>query len=494
MTLLAGAGELSGSGSPAWAGDPDPAGLSGKRPSFAVVIADQKLLDRYREIRRQTFCNEQAMFATDDADQMDQHPDTVSLVAVDPTGEVLGGVRVAREPSDATGAWWRGSRLALDPKHRGKSGVAASLVRAACSYVVKQGALRLDATVQLRAYRFFCQLGWEKVGEQEISGVPHLCMRWPIDRFERLVSQTKGHLGDLVGKLVPGGAQYVGDDAAPVPESDLLAATDAILASMVAKDPIWAGWCSVLVNMNDLAAMGASPLALLDSLGAPDTGMAAAVLDGMGAAARAWGVPIIGGHTQIGVPPSLSVTALGRAGEPITSGGGRPGHAVRLTADLSGCWRAGYGCSQWDSTSGRSPADLAQLMKSVATTRPAAAKDVGMAGIVGTLAALAEASGCGAELDLAKITPPDGARLADWLTCFPGFAMLSTDSTEKDTPPPLPPGAVSERCGRLVEGRGVRLLWPDGTTTTAVLGAATGLGPAQRSVPGGAGDRQSPPL
>jgi hypothetical protein len=95
-----------------------------------------------------------------------------------------------------------------------------------------------------------------------------------------------------------------------------------------------------------------------------------------------------------------------------------------------------------------------------------------MAGIVGTTAMLAEACGCGAELDVALIPRPAAAAIGDWLTCFPGFAMVTAGG-------PLAAGAaVSATCGRLGEGAGVRLRWPDGQVTTALGTAATGLGPA----------------
>ena len=51
-----------------------------------------------------------------------------------------------------------------------------------------------------------------------------------------------------------------------------------------------------------------------------------------------------------------------------------------------------------------------------------------MAGIVGTLGMLAEASGCAAVLDVADVPRPDAASMGDWLTCFPGFAMLTAGS------------------------------------------------------------------
>ena len=203
-----------------------------------------------------------------------------------------------------------------------------------------------------------------------------------------------------------------------MPGSDLVAATDAVLPSMVERDPEWAGWCAVLVNLNDLAAMGAEPVGLLDALGARDRSFATRVVHGLAAAARAWDVPVLGGHTQLGVPAALSVTALGRTDRPVPGGGGRPGHAVRLTADLGGRWRAGYTGQQWDSTSGRTTAELRAMGSAVARTAPAAAKDVSMAGVVGTLGMLAEASGCGATLDVADVPRPAGVTrrgLADLL-------------------------------------------------------------------------------
>jgi hypothetical protein len=112
----------------------------------------------------------------------------------------------------------------------------------------------------------------------------------------------------------------------------------------------------------------------------------------------------------------------------------------------------------------------------VAAARPAAAKDVSMAGIAGTLGMLAEASGCGAVLDVAAVLRPGAATVGDWLTCFPGFAMLTAAPPGAAGPPAGP--AASAECGELVPGAGVRLRWPDGELTTAVPAAVTGMGTA----------------
>jgi hypothetical protein len=89
---------------------------------------------------------------------------------------------------------------------------------------------------------------------------------------------------------------------------------------------------------------------------------------------------------------------------------------------------------------------------------------------------LAEASGCAAVLDVAAVPRPADATVGDWLTCFPGFAMLTADAPGAV---PLPAGpAAGAVCAELVTGRGVALRWPDGELTEVVGDGVTGLGPA----------------
>lgn len=474
------------------------------RAAFRIGPADGAAdLAAYRRLRRAVFVDEQGLFDRSDVDDRDDDPRTVVLVARDTTGTVLGGVRLGPVDAGPDIGWWTGSRLAVTPAARrafgvrGPSGVGAALVRAACAHAETNGVLRFEATVQSRGAALFRRLGWTALGPVTVAGAGHTLMRWPIGRLQAHAAAGKAALGPLLADMVGGpgtpvapgtpgtpvasGAGgvpvgFVGDDGVPVPGSDLVAACDAIVPSMVERDPEWAGWCAVLVNVNDLAAMGAAPVGLLDALAAPDAAHATRVLAGLRRAARAYGVPVLGGHTQLGVPAALSVTALGRTDRPVPGGGGRPGHHVRLTVDTAGGWRPGYTGRQWDSTSHRGYADLRAMTAAVAAARPAAAKDVSMAGIAGTLGMLAEASGCAAVLDVAAVPRPAAASAGDWLTCFPGYAMLTTDVPGA---PPLPAGpAVGAVCGELIPGQGVGLRWPDGQITEAVTATVTGLGRA----------------
>jgi putative N-acetyltransferase (TIGR04045 family) len=456
-------------------------------PPFTVRDAhgDARLLAGYHRLRRRAFVEQQGLFAGHDLDDHDACDATRVLVAVDPLGEVVGGVRLHPQPEHPQLGWWNGSRLVCT-SHLGlqRGAVGAALVRSACAAALQHGALRFDAQVQERHERFFRKLGWERVGTTDVAGHPHVAMRWPVPRFARLVDETKQPLGALLAALLPQD-RWRGDDGAPVAGTDVVACSDAILPSMVEHDPEWAGWCAMLVNAHDLSAMGAAPVAALDTLGARDAAHAEHVLRGLRRGADAFDLPIVGGHTQLGVAPALSVTALGRTSDPVPAGGGRPGDALTITADVDGVWRAGYEGLQWDSTSWRTREELRPMLDAVRLHRPRAAKDVSMAGIVGTTAMLAEASGCAAELDVASIPRPRSAAIGDWLTCFPGFAIVTADrprpaggSAARDAAPIHAGAAVSSACGRLGRGEGVRLRWPDGAITTALGAGATGLGPA----------------
>jgi putative N-acetyltransferase (TIGR04045 family) len=455
-------------------------GPSNPRPvqrEFLIYPADARQLAAYRALRRENFVVDQGLFATTDADDIDDDPRTQVLVAIASGGELLGGVRLAPAAAPDLG-WWTGSRLVVDRRLRTR-GVGQALVRAACAYAESNNVLRFEATIQARYEPMFAQLGWIRLGHRMIGASPHVWMRWPIDRIERLAHATKAMLAEALAPFRGqpsglGGTGFRGDDGAPVPGSDLIAACDAIIPSMVERDPEWAGWCAALVNVNDLSAMGAEPVGLLDAVGAPTRSLLTRVLRGLARASAAWGVPVLGGHTQLGVPAALSVTALGRTERPIPGGGGKVGHALRLTADLDGGWRPNYQGKQWDSSSRRTGEELRALGRFVARTAPAAAKDVSMAGLAGTVGMLAEASGVGAELEVARIPRPASASVAEWVSCFPGFAMITADRPGAPTAPPGP--AESAVCGVLTATPGVTLRWPDGTTTDAVHGTVTGLG------------------
>jgi hydrogenase expression/formation protein HypE len=129
----------------------------------------------------------------------------------------------------------------------------------------------------------------------------------------------------------------LGEDAAVVDMGDryLVATTDPI--TFVTED---LGWYAVVVNANDLAVRGARPRWFLATWLLPEgrttEAGVAALFAHLGAACRALGVTLIGGHTEVtaGLDRPLVVgTMLGEVAKDrlVTTGGARPGDVLLLT-------------------------------------------------------------------------------------------------------------------------------------------------------------------
>src|SRR5579875_2807101 len=99
-----------------------------------------------------------------------------------------------------------------------------------------------------------------------------------------------------------------GDDAAAVPlgEEYLLVAGEAIYPPFVERDPLGAGIAAVLANVNDVAAMGGRPLAVVDTLVGSEA-VAREALEGVRRASEIYDIPIVGGHLTVrDAAPALS--------------------------------------------------------------------------------------------------------------------------------------------------------------------------------------------
>lgn len=222
-----------------------------------------------------------------------------------------------------------------------------------------------------------------------------------------------------------------GDDAAPIPRPgggwDLLAG-EGFIPGFVAHDPWFAGWCGVMVNLSDIAAMGGRATALLDTVWAPDAVSAAPLLTGLADAARAYGVPIVGGHTNLRAPAlGLSVSVTGRADRLISSFAARPGEVLVAAIDHRGTYRSFDNfCAALDAPHERLRGDLALLPDLAEAGLTAAGKDISQGGIAGTALMLAECSGVGIAIDLDAIPLPPDARIDRWLVSFPNFGFLLT--------------------------------------------------------------------
>jgi thiamine-monophosphate kinase len=156
---------------------------------------------------------------------------------------------------------------------------------------------------------------------------------------------------------VPGHASLplgIGDDAAIVSlggRSDVVVTTDLLSDGVdfhLAKDdPRLIGRKALAVNLSDLAAMAARPLAAVVSIALPRAGvgkeapleLAKLIYGGLLPLAAEFDVALAGGDTNAHDGPLvISVAVLGTVAErgPLTRSGGRPGDKLLVTGTLGG--------------------------------------------------------------------------------------------------------------------------------------------------------------
>ncbi len=170
-------------------------------PGFRIQWASDPWMDaQAHALRRQVFCDEQALFRGDDLDEIDRRePSVRNLVALSclagQADEVVGTVRIHRA---ALGTWW-GSRLAVRRAWRQHRGLGSQLVRLA---VCSAHALDCDeflAHVQAQNVPLFERLGWAVLEEREIHGAPHALMRADLERYPPCTTPHAGFV--LAGGL-----------------------------------------------------------------------------------------------------------------------------------------------------------------------------------------------------------------------------------------------------------------------------------------------------
>ncbi|MGD1919297.1 MAG: sll0787 family AIR synthase-like protein [Pleurocapsa sp.] len=221
----------------------------------------------------------------------------------------------------------------------------------------------------------------------------------------------------------------VGDDCAAIPHGDdyLLLASEGMWHVLVEEDPWFAGWCAGMVNVSDIEALGGKAIAIVDTIWTEDDVRAIPLMEGMKAASQAFGVPIVGGHTNFhSAYDALSVAILGRAKKLISSFTAQPGDLLVVAIDMSGEMHSKF--PFWNAATKAEPNVLQNkldiLPYLVENDLCKAGKDISMGGIVGTLLMLIEASKCGAVLNIDSIMHPKNVSLETWLLCFPSYGFL----------------------------------------------------------------------
>ncbi len=242
-----------------------------------------------------------------------------------------------------------------------------------------------------------------------------------------------------------------------------LLAADGMMGHLVETDPYFAGYASVLVNVNDIAAMGGLPVALVDVVASGDEEQMEKMVHGMRDGSRKFGIPVVGGHTHPDGVNSLSVAVYGIAhrGAVIDSFHANPGMRVVMAMDINGKITPGIPYS-WDTTTMKTAEDVQAQIKVMYELANAglvkAAKDLSNPGCIGTLAMLCETSCVGAIVNLDMLPRPDKSLVEpyQWLTVYQGFGfVLAVEERDVD--------AVIEAFGRVeVEAADVGMFIDEG--------------------------------
>jgi putative methanogenesis marker protein 2 len=261
--------------------------------------------------------------------------------------------------------------------------------------------------------------------------------------------KRKHAIGEMVNALridAPHVIASFGEDAAVIEHHGeaLLLAADGIWSKLMEADPYWAGYCSILVNIHDIAAMGGRPLAMVDVFSiTKDNHIHEQVLKGMHDASLQFGVPIVGGHLHPDAPNSVidvSILGCARLDSIIYSHTAEEGDLVVAAIDLNG--RVHPSCMlNWDSVTMKSPdivrAQIALLEQVGRDHLVTAGKDISNPGLIGTLGMLLEVSGKGAKVDLGLIPRPDLAAhkmtFEQWVKMYPGMGFVLT-AKERNVP------------------------------------------------------------
>lgn len=226
-----------------------------------------------------------------------------------------------------------------------------------------------------------------------------------------------------------------GDDCAVIERdgSYQLLAIEGFMNQFVTEDPWFAGWCGVMVNVSDIAAMGGHADAVVNAIWTKNQDAMKPIMEGMIAASDTYQVPIVGGHTHLkGTQQQLAVSVLGHAKSILSSFAAKPGQNLVVAIDLRGAFRKPF--LNWNAATTAPPerlrGDLQLLPKIAEECLAFAAKDISQAGLLGTILMMLESSSVGATIQLNAIPKPADIEWEDWLCAFPSFGFILTSDDE----------------------------------------------------------------
>ncbi len=263
---------------------------------------------------------------------------------------------------------------------------------------------------------------------QEFEGVTR---KNSIGKVIDLLSEAYNVSGDVIIDI--------GDDASAIDIGNnqaILIAADGIWGQIMNVNPYWAGYCSVLVNVNDIAAMGAKPIAMVNIMSIHHEEIYEDLLRGIKDGCLKFNVPMVGGHLHPDAEnDSVGVAIVGIAQKDklITSFDAKVGEKVIVAIDLDGKPHEMFALN-WDTTYDKDSKLVQNQITAVQYLAEndlvKAGKDISNPGILGTLEMLLEASGVGAIVNLEDIPINNKIPWNNWLKSYPGSGFVFTAKEE----------------------------------------------------------------
>ena len=223
-----------------------------------------------------------------------------------------------------------------------------------------------------------------------------------------------------------------GEDAAAIEFGNdyILFAADGIMESLLKTNPFYAGYFAVLVNVNDIAAMGGKALAMVDVMSMKNDKTCSQILKGMERAVRKFNVPIVGGHTHPDCEyHAIDISIIGSVPKTdiILSSTAKHGDDIVFVMDTDGFYPPDLKYA-WDTTTNKDDKlvqDQMAAMCTVASERLAsAAKDMSNPGCIGTMGMLLESSGKGGYIDVDAIPRPKDVDFIQWILSYMGCGFV----------------------------------------------------------------------
>ncbi len=291
----------------------------------------------------------------------------------------------------------------------------------------------------------------------------------------RGMPQSEKKLIERIRRIAGKGAsvvQGIGDDAAVLcvpPGHEMLVTTDFSIENVHFRrewhPPEVVGWRCLTRGLSDIAAMGGEPRAAFLSLavaGDVSQKWVDGFLKGLLSLAKKFGVPLAGGDTaqaESGIQADIVVVGSVPRGKAVLRSGARVGDDIYVTGEL-----------------GRSAAGLARLRTGLAVKKDSAhfrpmarvaagqwLRSRGMAsamidvsdGLSTDLEHICVESGVGAEIEAGAIPRARGVQMKFALHGGDDYELLFTSSRKV---PAVVGGVAVTRIGRVVAGRGMRLI------------------------------------